>query len=301
MHPLITTFEAYLLTQKRVARNTFQAYKQDLQQYLEFLSRKKITIDKARIEDLKAYLKLLKQEKLSARSTARKISSLKIFYQYAHQKEGWPDIAQELISPRITKTLPKFLSEQEVKNLLMVAGADTSAIGERNRLLLHMLYASGMRISELISITITQLHQDTGFIAIEGKGNKQRMVPLPHGTWQQIRSYLEGPHKQFCVKYNAGNPVPYLFPILYADNVKHITRQACWGIVKKLCEAAGIKRAVSPHQLRHSLATHLLKKGADLRSLQLWLGHENVNTVQIYTHVETDFLRQMYDKKHPRS
>lgn len=301
MHTIVTAFEAYLLTQKRVARNTFQAYKQDLQQYIDFLSRKKIPLKEATVLDLKAYLKLLKQEKLSPRSTARKISSLKIFYQYAHQKEGWQDIAQELISPRITKTLPKFLSELEVKNLLIVASSDITPIGERNRLLLHMLYASGMRISELIAITLTQLHQDTGFIAIEGKGSKQRMVPLPQGTWELIRAYLEASHKQFSIKYNNGNTVAYLFPILYADTIKHITRQACWGIVKRLCETAGIKRAVSPHQLRHSLATHLLKKGADLRSLQLWLGHENVNTVQIYTHVETDFLRQMYDKKHPRS
>lgn len=301
MHPLVTAFEAYLLTQKRVARNTFEAYKQDLQQYLVFLQQKKVSLEAARIDELKAFLKTLKQSKLSARSMARKISSLKMFYQYAHQKEGWTDYAQELISPRIVKTLPKFLSEQEVKNLLVIASQDISAIGQRNKLLLHLLYASGMRISELISLTLSQLHQDTGFIAIEGKGNKQRMVPLPQNTWQQIREYLEGPHKQFSLKYNDGNQVNYLFPIQYADTIKHITRQACWGIVRKLCEAAGIKRAISPHQLRHSLATHLLKNGADLRSLQLWLGHENVNTVQIYTHVETDFLRQMYDKKHPRS
>lgn len=301
MHTIVTAFEAYLLTQKRVSRNTFAAYKQDVQQYINFLSRKKIALQHARPEDLKAYLKLLKQEKLSARSMARKISSLKVFYQYAHEKKTLPDIAQELISPRITKTLPKFLTEDEVKNLLIVAGNDRTALGERNRLLLHLLYASGMRISELIAITLSQLHQDTGFIAIEGKGNKQRMVPLPQGTWEQIRAYLEGPHTQFCNTYNNGAVVEYLFPILYANTIKHITRQACWGIVKKMCQAAGIKRAVSPHQLRHSLATHLLKKGADLRSLQLWLGHENVNTVQIYTHVETDFLRQMYDKKHPRS
>lgn len=301
MHSLVTSFDAYLLTQKRVAQNTFAAYKQDLEQYLVFLNRKKITLDKATVEELKSFLKLLKQEKLSARSMARKISSLKIFYQFAHQKEGWPDITQELISPRIKKTLPKFLTEQEVKNLLQVASNDTTDLGERNRLLLHLLYASGMRISELIAIKLGQLHQDTGFIAIEGKGSKQRLVPLPQGTWELIRAYLNSAHKQFCDKYNNGVVVEYLFPILYADAIKHITRQACWGIVKKLCETADIKRPISPHQLRHSLATHLLKKGADLRSLQLWLGHENVNTVQIYTHVETDFLRQMYDKKHPRS
>ncbi|MGE0010345.1 MAG: tyrosine recombinase [Candidatus Babeliales bacterium] len=301
MHLIVVSFEAYLLTQKRVSANTFAAYKQDLAQYLTFLNRKKIALEKATVQEIKSFLKVLKQEKLSARSMARKISSLKMFYQYAHQKEGWPDSAQELISPRITKTLPKFLTEQEVKDLLQVAGSDASQLGERNRLLLHLLYASGMRISELIAIRLGQLHQDTGFVAIEGKGSKQRLVPLPLGTWELIRAYLASAHKQFCDKYNNGVVVEYLFPILYADTIKHITRQACWGIVKKMCEAAGIKRAISPHQLRHSLATHLLKKGADLRSLQLWLGHENVNTVQIYTHVETDFLRQMYDKKHPRS
>lgn len=301
MHTMLTSFEAYLLTQKRVAQNTFQAYKQDLQQYMEFLADKKTDLKDAGVQDLKAFLKMLKQDKISARSTARKISSLKMFYQYAHTKEGWPNCAQDLIAPRVKKTLPKFLTEQEVKNLLLVAGNDVSSLGERNRLLLNLLYASGMRISELISLTLAQLHQETGFIAIEGKGSKQRLVPLPQSTWEQIRAYLAGPHAQFSVKYNKGVTAVFLFPIIYADTVKHITRQACWGIVRKMCQNAGIKRSISPHQLRHSLATHLLKKGADLRSLQLWLGHENVNTVQVYTHVETDFLRQMYDKKHPRS
>ncbi len=301
MHTLVIAFEAYLLTQKRVARNTFAAYKQDLQQFLTFLTRKKIPLEQATVINLKAYLKVLKQQKLSARSMARKISSLKSFYQFAHQKEGWSDIARDLVSPRITKNLPKFLTEQEIEQLLAAAHADTAATAERNKLILHMLYVSGMRISELIEMTLGQLHHDTGFIAIEGKGNKQRMVPLPQTTWQQISVYLQGAHTAFCTQYNNGNPVDYLFPIFYAQKIKYITRQACWGIVKKLCKKAGIKRSISPHQLRHSLATHLLKKGADLRSLQLWLGHENVNTVQIYTHVETDFLRQMYDKKHPRS
>lgn len=296
---IITKFEAYLLTEKRIAKNTFEAYCLDLGQFAAFLKEKNIPLEKATNDVIKAYLLSLKKAGISARSMARKISSLKAFYNYAQRVVGWKNHAEDLLFPKLEKSLPRFLTEQEIAMLFDVAQKDTSYIGKRNKLILHLLYVSGTRITELTQLKIADIHMDTGFITIQGKGSKQRMVPLPQQTFELIREYLDTVHTVFRKKHSS--TIEFLFPTLYAGKIKPISRQSCWVILKKLCYCAGIKRNISPHQLRHSLATHLLKKGADLRSLQLWLGHENLTTVQIYTHVDTSFLREVYDKKHPRS
>lgn len=230
---------------------------------------------------------------------ARKISSLKAFFSYAERIAGWKNPTQNIRSPKLEKVLPRFLTEQEIGLLFDALEKDTSHLGVRNKLILHLLYVSGMRITELTQLKIADIHMDTGFITIQGKGNKQRMVPLPQKTFELIRDYLATVHAALRQKHAC--TIEYVFPVMYAGKIKPISRQSCWGILKKLCQVAGIKKNVSPHQLRHSLATHLLKKGADLRSLQLWLGHEHLTTVQVYTHVDTSFLREVYDKKHPRS
>lgn len=162
------------------------------------------------------------------------------------------------------------------------------------------MYVSGMRVSELINLNVSDIHFDTGFIAVTGKGGKQRMIPIPQSMLAMIREYIQTVQRGIYMR-RPTKESDYLFPVYYGKKIKAITRQACWGIIQKICKNAGIKRAISPHQLRHSLATHMLKKGADLRSLQMILGHENISTVQVYTHVETTHLREVYDKKHPRS
>jgi len=296
---MVTKFEAYLLTEKRIAKNTFDAYRSDLAQFIFFLKGKNVSLKEATHNVIKEYLSVLKKDGISARSMARKISSLKAFYNYAHRIAGWQNHAEDLLFPKLEKSLPRFMTEEEIGILFDVVQKDSSHAGVRNKLLLHLLYVSGTRISELTQLKITDIHIDTGFITVQGKGGKQRMVPLPQQTFELIREYLDTVHKALQKKYSG--LIEFLFPTVYAGKIKPISRQSCWGILKKLCCAAGIKRNISPHQLRHSLATHLLKKGADLRSLQLWLGHENLTTVQIYTHVDTSFLREVYDKKHPRS
>jgi len=164
--------------------------------------------------------------------------------------------------------------------------------------MLYLLYISGMRVSELIALRTTDFHFDTGFISVTGKGSKQRMIPLPHAISSLIKNYFNTLATLFETVNDRSS---YIFPVMYGKIIKPISRQSCWLILKKLCIKVGIMRSISPHQLRHSFATHMLSKGADLRSLQLLLGHESIGTVQTYTHVETSQLRTIYDKKHPRS
>jgi integrase/recombinase XerD len=297
---IISKFHAYLLTEKLCAANTFNAYRRDVEQFTGYLADQSIVLEDVSAAHMKAYIKHLKEEIcLSARSITRKISALKILFSYLHEHHHMNNIASDLTFPKLEKKLPDYLSEQEVRQLLMATEQDASPIGVRNKLIIYLLYGTGMRISELIGVKISQLHFDTAFIDVQGKGGKARMVPVPHEILQLMKEYLQSTHPVFT--QNGKRPTDYLFPIFYAGKLKAITRQAVWSMLKELCKKSGIDRSIYPHQLRHSLATHLLKGGVDLRSLQLLLGHENLTTVQIYTHVETSYLRAIYDKKHPRS
>jgi integrase/recombinase XerD len=287
---IITKFEAYLLTERRVAHNTFTAYKRDLAQFVAFLAEQKKSIEQATIDDVKRYLQQIKKDAITARSMARKLSALKLFFSYAHEYAGFADITHEMQAPKLEKKLPTFLTEYEIAQLLQVADADSSQQGIRNKIMLYLLYVSGMRISELIGLRVTDIHTDTGFVTIQGKGGKERMVPLQQDMLNLLIPYLQ-----------TVRGTEYLFSVRYGGISKPISRQACWHIVNGLWKKTGIARTISPHLLRHSLATHMLKNGADLRSLQLLLGHENIATVQIYTHVETSHARSVYDTKHPRS
>jgi len=297
MKECIEQFFTYLLTEKRVSANTFAAYKTDIVQLVTFLNNQKIMREQIGIKELKLFLQNLKKEHLCSSSMARKISSLKIFFSYAHEKGLLPDLGEQLTFPKVDKKLPTYLSEQEIEALLQVAERDQSPLGKRNKVILYLLYVTGLRISELINLKIGSISWDTGFLHVDGKGGKQRMIPLPEPMQALLKEYLETVH--YNIKSKKATDI--LFPVLYAGTVRPITRQAFWGILKQLWKKTGIAKTISPHQLRHSLATHLLKRGADLRSLQMLLGHENLATVQIYTHVETSHLRVVYDKKHPRS
>jgi integrase/recombinase XerD len=298
MKEYIEQFFTYLLTEKRVSANTYEAYRTDLLQFLSFVEKGNYSLDHLSAKEVKLFLQQLKETELSARSMSRKISSLKLFFAYAHEKNYMPDLGASLTFPKIEKKLPTYLSEQEIETLLHVADRDTSVNGKRNKVMLYLLYVSGLRISELTNLSINSIQWDTGFLRVEGKGGKQRMIPLPQPMLELMQEYVQKIHPNVIGKKKSTD---HLFPVLYAKTVRPITRQAFWGILKHLWKKTGISRTISPHQLRHSLATHLLSRGADLRSLQMLLGHENLATVQIYTHVETSHLRAVYDKKHPRS
>ncbi len=298
MSAILAKFEAYLLAEKRVTANTYSAYKSDLEQFIRYLQGNNKTFNTITQKDLKEYLKKLNEQFLKARSRSRKLSAIKAFYVWAGDHLGLENITVDIAFPKLERRLPQYLSEQEVEKLIEVAHENGSQRGVRNRVMLSLLYVSGMRISELTTMKVSDLHLDTGCINVAGKGGKERIVPVPQGMVALLKNYIEKVHKKLINK--RVKHIEYLFPVLYARKVKPITRQSFWIILKKICADAGIK-LISPHKLRHSLATHLLKKGANLRSLQLLLGHEAISTVQIYTHVETEHLRKVYDKKHPRA
>lgn len=299
---LVTKFEAYLLTEKCVSFNTYSAYKNDIEQCKSFLA--KHAIEDMRLvtqEVLKIFLQYLYGMKLSARSLSRKISSLKLLFNYAHDRFGIVNSAQDLIFPKLDKSLPSAISEEEIEKLFAVSDQDISEIGKRTRVMLYLLYVSGMRISELIHVKIPHIHFDTGFIEVVGKRGRGRLIPLPRPMLELLQDYLKTVHRAFVTADNGSRATDWLFPTFYAGKVKPITRQSFWMTLKELWIKTGSVRTISPHILRHSFATHMLKRGADLRSLQILLGHESIATVQIYTHVETSYLRTVYDKKHPRS
>ena len=294
---LLTKFYAYVLTEKRVSANSYSAYKSDIKQFELFLQQHKLTILTAVPETIKDFLHDLHSNNISARSMARKISSIKSLYIFLHERHGIKNPTELITAPKIGTALPKFLTEQEIAELFAVTEQDTSLLGKRNKFMLYLLYATGMRITELTTLHTGTIQFDTGFITISGKGGKVRMVPLPHSILDMAREYITHVHPKLL----DGARSEYLFPIMYGGKLKAITRQAFWLILNDFWRKTSIKHTISPHQLRHSLATHLLKNGADLLSLQMILGHENVTTVQIYTHVEVSHLRTVYDKKHPRS
>ncbi len=297
-----TKFEAYLLTQKRVSDNTFGAYKRDINQFVLFLQKQEIEkLPTITLTHLKSFLSYLNEHGVGARSLARKISALKAFFLYLNERFEIANLAAELHIPKIEKKLPQYLQEDEIQKLFTAAQEGQSALDIRNKVMLYLLYVSGMRVSELVNLKTSDLHFDTGMVHVQGKGGKQRIVPLPHAIMSILKEYINVTHPELIYQKGEQAKTDYLFPIRYGGALKPISRQAFWIILNELCTKSGLSQTISPHKLRHSLATHMLKYGADLRSLQMLLGHENVATVQIYTHLETSHLRVIYDKKHPRS
>lgn len=294
---LVTAFHAYLLAEKRCAKNSFLAYRADISQFFCFLKKRCWSLESITHEQLVLFLEFLYENRMETRTVSRKISALKLFFDFCSQRYGIVNSATTLQFPKPEKRLPKYLTEEEVQRLLETASKHKTPHGVRDAIMIYTLYVTGMRISELLFLKRSDINFDENIIRVTGKGSKQRMIPVPELVMKMILSYLDNEHKNLLKQ----NDSDYLFPVLYQKKVKPISRQSFWNSLNLLCAQAGIQKHVSPHQLRHSFATHLLKQGADLRSLQLLLGHETIATVQIYTHIETSHLRSLYDKKHPRS
>ncbi|HXW85708.1 MAG TPA: tyrosine-type recombinase/integrase [Candidatus Bathyarchaeia archaeon] len=287
-----TKFEAYLLTEKYVAHNTFCAYKRDIEQLMKYLEEQSLPVEQCTVKNIKEFIHYLYAQQISTATIARKIASLKKFFSYMAEHHGMSSIMKSIKIPKQEKKLPVYLAKHEIQKILTFLEEDTSALALRNKLLMYFLYMTGLRVSELVALRYKHIICDTKSIIVSGKGGKERIVPLPDILRELYLKYM---HE------NNAQPDHCLFFRSPAHPYTPLSRQACWLIVKNMCQLAGIEKAVSPHQLRHSLATHMLDAGIDLRSLQLLLGHEHIKTVQIYTHVETTHLRTVYNKKHPRS
>lgn len=278
-------------TEKGLAPNSLDSYRRDLARCGAFLGQTELTaVD---CELLRSYLDDLRKKGLSSRSIARHLTTLRGFFAFLQEQgEVTGNPTELLVSPKIGSALPKYLSEHAV-NTLIETPPDASAAGLRDRAMLDLLYATGLRVSELISLRVSDLDELSGVLRVIGKGNKQRLVPVGKAALHSVGEYLRE-HRAGLLK---GRVTPYLF---VTGRGTRMTRQGFWKLLKKHGKSAGIFKSLSPHVLRHTFATHLLEGGADLRSVQTMLGHVDIGTTQIYTHVMRSRLKDTVDKHHPR-
>ena len=277
--------------ERGLSQNTLGAYRADLMTLSRGLAEQDKVIDKADKADLLAFIAKRVEAGAKPRSTARQLSSFRRFFRYI-MREGLTDSdpTADIEMPRIGRSLPKTLSEDEVDSLLNAPNTD-EPLGHRDRAML--LYATGLRVSELINLTQSQINFNQGVLRIVGKGDRERLIPLTDDSQRWIRDFIDGPRMEILLE----RQTDYLFPTRRGDRM---TRQAFWHIIKRYAEKAGIRKKMSPHSLRHAFATHLLNRGADLRVVQLLLGHSDLSTTQIYTHVARERLKDLHSEHHPR-
>ncbi len=292
----IIDYKHYLRIERGLSDNTIENYARDLRKLSLFLEQYKESSSPINInrEKIQAFIYELASE-VKPRSQARIISGLKGFFNYLIFEDYRQDNPMDLIeTPKVGRKLPDTLSEEEVD--LIIAAIDLSKPqGERNRAMLETLYACGLRVSELISLKLSDLYFEEGFISVQGKGNKQRFVPISAHTQKYISIY--------CSDVRVHNtPQADSVDIVFLNRRgKYLTRAMVFTIIKNLVREVGIKKTISPHTFRHSFATHLLQNGADLRSIQQMLGHESITTTEIYTHIDRSQLAETLAKYHPRS
>ena len=290
---LLQTYIEYLSVEKGLSQNTLLSYARDIQKLFEFFEGQGIDGTKIEEKDLIKFVHAQSRVGLSARSLARLISSLKSYYSFL-LLEGVlsTNPTANLSAPKIWFSLPKFLTVKEVEQLLEQPD-ENDARGCRDRAMLELLYATGLRVSELVALKIKDINLESGFLICLGKGGKERIVPLGNSASQAVRKYLSDAHFKLWKKESDS--------LFLTSRGKAFTRQGFWKMLKQYGQQAGLDQKVSPHILRHTFATHLLERGADLRSVQLMLGHSQITTTQIYTHVTRRHLRQVYDRFHPRA
>lgn len=290
---LVETFTDALWMERGLSANTLSAYRSDLLAFAIWLNLQHTTLTQARRDQLLAYLAVRVQQGNRPRSTARLLSSLRRFYRY-QVREGrlTEDPSARIDAPKLGRALPKSLTEAEVETLL-AAPVVADPLGLRDRAMLEVLYASGLRVSELVNLSLDQVNLRQGVVRVVGKGNKERLVPLGEEAVAWLERYLaEARHDLVQGRLNEA-----LFPTRRGGAM---TRQAFWQLIKRYAQLAGIGKPLSPHTLRHAFATHLLNHGADLRVVQLLLGHSDLSTTQIYTHVARERLKDLHSRHHPR-
>jgi len=295
LEPALDVFLAHVRLEKGLAANSVEAYGRDLRRYAEHLSTLGITewasVSRAEVQ---AHLALLTDRKISPRSQARALSAIRSLHALLVRERLAPaDPTDEIDAPRPGRRLPSLLSREEVEALL--AQPDPRrAPGRRDRAMLELLYATGLRVSELVSLELNDVNLETRVLIARGKGSKERLVPVGAPAAEAVKAYLFGARDVLL----RGRRSKHLF---VTPRGGPMTRQGFAKIVDRCARAAGIRRRISPHKLRHSFATHLLEGGADLRAVQAMLGHADVSTTQIYTHVDRTHVRRLYDRFHPRA
>jgi len=292
--PEVSSFLDYARVEKGLAANSVSAYRRDLTEFADFLRAQKKTLKTVRREDIRGFLTTLYQRGLGARSVARHLVTLRTFFRYLSQErmiERSP--TAEVQAPKFGVELPHYLSVDEVDKLLAAPDPSTPP-GLRDQAMLELLYATGIRVSELVGLRTEDLELNLGLLHCKGKGGKERLVPIGKSALRAVEAYLRGGRGRLLKK--AGTPHLFL-----NNRGGALSRVGFWKILRKYGQRAEIVIGLTPHVIRHSFATHLLERGADLRSVQLMLGHSDISTTQIYTHVLKERLKQVYQSHHPRA
>ena len=295
VNELLDAYLDHLRVERGLARNTLEAYSRDLTEFIHWVDE---TLEKPvrdlRAEDLRFYFLGMGQAGMSARSVRRKTSSLRGLFRYL-QKEGYmvEDPTELIDVPRLGTPLPKYLTMDEVDRLL--AQPDPAEpLGIRNQAMLELLYATGLRVSELLALRLQDLNLEVGYVVAYGKGKKERLVPVGEVALEKLKEYLSDVRPALDKTARARH-------LFLNRSGRGLSRQGFWKLLNRYALQAGITSPVTPHVMRHSFATHLLERGADLRSVQLMLGHASISTTQIYTHLNREKLKQIYQRHHPRA
>jgi integrase/recombinase XerD len=290
----IRSFLSYLRVEKGVSSNTLDAYRRDIEKFSAFAATRRLALESIQRDDVVAFLRYLYARKLDSRSVARHLVTLRHFFRFS-LAEGVikEDPAETVESPRFRSSLPMFLTVEEVERLIAQPDAE-SIVGLRDRAMLEVMYSAGLRVTELCKLALSDVRIDRGYVRCIGKGNKERLVPVGRRALEIVRQYLAKSRPKLARK----NSPDRLF---LNKRGGPCSRHGFWKTVSEAGRKAGIKKKLKPHMLRHSFATHLLDRGADLRAVQMMLGHADIATTQIYTHIVEERLKQVYREHHPRA
>ena len=294
MEGWIDGYMSYIAVEKGLSRNTLDSYSGDLIRYMNFLRELGYKIEESSKVEVMSFLLSLRKRGLSTKTVARSISVLRGFYRWLADEGVLPtNPLEDMESPKTTRSLPEVLSLDEVDSLLEQPNS-SHPVGMRDKAMLELLYATGLRVSELTNLELNNINLEAGYLIVLGKGAKQRIVPVGEEALYWLKAYLEESRKRLLGNHRS--------PLAFVSRQgRGITRQGFWKIIKKYSLKAGIKKNISPHTLRHSFASHLLEGGADLRSVQSLLGHVDISTTQIYTHVTRERLKKIHARFHPRT
>jgi integrase/recombinase XerD len=298
MHALVASFMNYIKVEKGLAANTLVAYELDLRKFEEFAGKRRLSLEALGRDHVVDFLGDLYRQGLDSRTVARNQVSLRNFFRFAVAEGALSaDPTLNMESPKARRTLPTYLRMEDVDRLLNQPDPATPQ-GLRDRAILEVLYSTGLRVSELVHLKVSDMDMRMGCLRCIGKGDKERLVPVGRRALAAVQAYLGKSRPLLLGKRPAGNAVPWLFINRFGNRLSRI---AIWRLLTAYGRRAGIRARLSPHKLRHSFATHLLERGADLRSVQLMLGHADISTTQIYTHVMQERLKQVYKAHHPRA
>ncbi len=290
---MIDSFLDSLWLEQGLSKSTLDAYRSDLKLLKVWAKKRELKMDEISRPDLLEFIAFKAEQGSSARTSARMLSSLRRFYTYLMQQEIISTNPTDKISmPKIGRSLPVLLTENEVLKLIKAPNTK-KPLGFRDRVMLELLYATGLRVSELVKLEVNQVNLNQGYLRVMGKGDKERLVPMGKTAKRWMKNYLNGPIQEILNDRQSD----CLFPTRTSTS---ISRQAFWQIIKKYAMKVGISAKLSPHSLRHAFATHLINHGADLRVVQMLLGHSDLSTTQIYTHIAQHRLKDLHEKHHPR-